>query len=132
MFATHSAAAYASVGIETEVSTASPHQLILMLFDGAILSINSAAISLANGDIAAKGASLSKAMDIITRGLHASLDVEAGGDLAQRLSALYDYMCERLLHANIHNNEKVMAEVSNLLSELRSAWAEIGHTTGRG
>lgn len=129
MFATPSAAAYKKVGIETNVSTANPHQLVLMLFDGALLAINSASISMANGDIASKGSSITKAIEIITYGLKASLDAEAGGDLATRLAALYDYMCERLFFANVNNNEAVMNEVSALLTELREAWAEMGQNT---
>ena len=126
MFATHSASAYAKVGIETNVSTANPHQLILMLFDGALLAINSAAISMANGDIAAKGTSISRAIEIITFGLKASLDGEAGGDLALRLGSLYDYMCQRLFFANAGNNKASLNEVSGLLSDLREAWAQMG------
>jgi len=126
MFATHSAAAYAKVGIETNVSTANPHQLVQMLFDGALLAINSAAISMANGDVAAKGSSISKAIEIITFGLKASLDSESGGDLASRLGSLYDYMCQRLFFANSNNNEAALNEVSALLGELREAWAQIG------
>ncbi|MDB5799882.1 MAG: fliS [Rhodocyclales bacterium] len=126
MFATQSAAAYAKVGIETNVSTANPHQLVLMLFDGALLAINSAAISMSNGDVVAKGMSTSKAIEIITYGLKASLDGEAGGDLAGRLGALYDYMCQRLFFANAENNEAILNEVSGLLNDLREAWAQIG------
>jgi len=130
MFATHSAAAYAKVGIETNVSTASPHQLVLMLFDGALLAVNSAAYSMASGDIASKGSSVTKAMEIITYGLKASLDAEAGGELANRLAALYDYMCERLLYANVNNSTTALTEVSQLLTELRTAWTEMGKTAG--
>ncbi|MFT3737100.1 MAG: flagellar export chaperone FliS [Rhodocyclaceae bacterium] len=128
MFATQTAAAYAKVGIETNVSTASPHQLVLMLFDGATLAINSAAISMSNGDIAAKGSSISKAIEIITYGLKASLDKGVDSDLPARLGALYDYMCERLFYANLHNSQAALNEVSTLLAELRGAWAEIGNT----
>ncbi|MDB5814258.1 MAG: fliS [Rhodocyclales bacterium] len=126
MFATQSAAAYARVGVETNVSTANPHQLVMMLFDGALLAINSAAISMANGDLVAKGMSTSKAIEIITYGLKASLDSEAGGELATRLGSLYDYMCQRLFFANAENNEAILNEVSGLLNELREAWAQMG------
>lgn len=126
MFATQSAAAYAKVGIETNVSTANPHQLVMMLFDGALLAINSAAISMANGDLASKGVSITKAIEIITYGLKASLDGEAGGELAARLAALYDYMCQRLFFANMNNNEAGLNEVSGLLADLREAWAQMG------
>jgi len=130
MFATQSAAAYAKVGIETNVSTANPHQLVMMLFDGALLAINSAAISMANGDVASKGVSITKAIEIITYGLKASLDGEAGGELASRLGALYDYMCQRLFFANMNNNEAGLNEVSGLLADLREAWAQMGQQVG--
>jgi flagellar protein FliS len=57
--------------------------------------------------------------------LRASLDVKAGGELGQRLDALYAYMCDRLLRANLHNRPEIVDEVSRLLGELREAWAQI-------
>ncbi|MCB1918167.1 MAG: flagellar export chaperone FliS [Rhodocyclaceae bacterium] len=119
------ATAYARVGVETKVSTASPHQLIVMLYDGALLAINTAAVSMDANDIPNKGKSISQAINIISNGLKASLDMEAGGEIAQRLSALYDYMCQRLLHANLQNSRPALDEVSGLLDELREAWLQI-------
>ena len=119
------ASAYAQVGVETGVSTADPHQLIVMLFDGAILAISKAAAAMEAGDIPGKGATISKAIEIIANGLNASLDMNAGGELAVRLSALYEYMNERLLYANLHNNRAALDEVSGLLQGLREAWISI-------
>ncbi|NMG76395.1 flagellar export chaperone FliS [Aromatoleum diolicum] len=119
------AAAYAQVGIETGVSTADPHKLILMLFDGAILSIATATAAIERNDIAAKGQSISKAIEIILNGLNASLDPSAGGEIAERLGALYVYMSERLLYANLHSSQPALAEVSGLLHTLREAWEGI-------
>ncbi|WP_018990303.1 flagellar export chaperone FliS [Aromatoleum toluclasticum] len=119
------ASAYAKVGVETGVSTADPHKLILMLFDGAILSIATAAAAMERNDISTKGQSISKAIEIIVNGLKASLDPVAGGELAGRLDALYVYMGERLLYANLHNNRAALDEVRNLLATLREAWAGI-------
>ncbi len=116
---------YATVGVETGVAAASPHKLILMLFDGAILALSSATTYMAQNNINEKGKSISKAIDIITNGLRASLDLEVGGELAERLYALYDYMSARLLHANLHNDPAAIEEVSRLLGELKAAWAEI-------
>lgn len=126
MFTTQSAAAYTKVGVETGVGNADPHALILMLFDGALLAINSAAIAMAKGEVATKGQNISKAIEIITYGLKASLDAEAGGQLADRLGALYDYMCERLLFANLHNSDAILSEVASLLRDLKDAWENIG------
>lgn len=120
------AAAYSSVGVETAVSTADPHKLILMLFEGALLQIGTAAIALENKDVPAKGMAISKAIEIILNGLKVSLDYEAGGELAQRLGALYDYMTQRLLYANLHNSRPAMDEVTQLLTDLKSAWEAIG------
>ena len=120
------AAAYSSVGVETGVSTADPHKLILMLFEGALLQISTAAIALENKDVPGKGMAISKAIEIILNGLKVSLDYEAGGELAQRLGALYDYMTQRLLYANLHNSRPAMDEVTQLLTDLKSAWEAIG------
>lgn len=128
MFGSYSANranAYAKVEVETGVTSADPHKLVLMLFDGAVLAISTAAGAMQRGDVATRGQSTSKAIEIITNGLKASLDVDAGGELAERLSALYDYMCERLLYANLHNNRAALDEVAGLLEGLREAWQGI-------
>lgn len=124
--ATSGANAYARVAVETGVGTADSHTLIVMLFDGALMCIASARQHMLSKEIAAKGENVSKAIEIITNGLKASLNAEAGGELAQRLGALYDYMCNRLLHANVTNNPAALDEVHNLLAELKDAWSQIG------
>lgn len=125
-FAPRAANAYAQVGLETGVSTADPHKLVLMLFEGALLSIAKASAALDSQDIPGKGMAISKAIEIILNGLKVSLDYEAGGELAQRLGALYDYMTQRLLYANLHNSRPAMDEVTQLLTDLKSAWEAIG------
>ncbi|MFZ6846385.1 flagellar export chaperone FliS [Undibacterium sp. RuTC16W] len=117
--------AYAKVGIETGVIAASPHKLIVMLFDGAIVSIGNAIQHMHAGEIAAKGKSISKAISIIDNGLRASLDKKAGGEIASSLDALYEYMNNRLLLANINNDENLLIEVQNLLKDLRGSWEAI-------
>lgn len=128
MFARNSAATYARVGIETNVSFADPHQLILMLFDGALLAVNSAAAAIESKDNPAKIRHISKAVEIITMGLQASLDA-SGGELTERLHALYDYMGMRLALANAQSNTAPLIEVSGLLRDLREAWAQISDAT---
>lgn len=119
------ASAYARLGTETSIEAASPHKLILMLYDGALLSVRSAGVAMQNKDIAAKGMAISKAIDIIANGLKVSLDLNAGGELAERLDALYEYMGDRLLYANLHNNQAALDEVAGLLGSLREAWQGI-------
>jgi flagellar secretion chaperone FliS len=120
--------AYAQVGVETGVAAADPHKLILMLFDGTLAAISNARLAMSRKEIAAKGAAISKAIAIVDGGLKASLDVAAGGALAERLAALYDYMLQRLLAANLRNDTVILDEVTSLLNELRGAWAQIGQS----
>lgn len=117
--------AYAQVSVDGSVATAGPHKLITMLFEGALLSIATARGHMQRKEIAAKGAAISKAIAIIDEGLKLSLDMKAGGDLAQKLDALYEYMCLRLLFANLKNDLEPLDEVSSLLNDLKSAWVEI-------
>lgn len=127
------ALAYARVGIESAVMSASPQQLLTMLFDGAKAAISMARHHMASGDVVAKGNAISKAVSIIDSGLKASLDAEAGGsagaELAANLSALYDYINQRLLYANLRNDPALLEEADRLLENIASAWREIsgGH-----
>lgn len=116
---------YANIGIETSVSSADPHKLILLLYQGALLSISTAKNQILRKDIPAKGKSISQAITIIEEGLKASLDRSVGGDLARNLSDLYEYMIQRLLIANLKNDVSVLDEVSHLLSDLKGAWEQI-------
>jgi flagellar protein FliS len=119
------ASAYAKVGMETGVAAANPHKLIVMLFDGAQTAIANAILHMRAGNIAAKGQAISKAIMIIDNGLRASLDKSAGGEIAANLDALYEYMSKRLLVANLDNQPEMLAEVRNLLIDIRSAWVAI-------
>ncbi len=118
-------AAYADVGVAAKIKSATPHQLILLLFEGASSAVSVAKLHLERGEVAQKGKLISQAIDIITNGLKASLNIEAGGRLAEQLAALYDYMARRLLSANLENNVAALDEVSKLLEEIHSAWIEI-------
>ena len=117
---------YNKVSIESSVNAADPHKLILMLYQGALLAIISAKNQILREETAAKGASISKAITIIDEGLKACLDKNVGGELAQNLSSLYDYMNQSLLIANLKNDTGILDEVSQLLSELKGAWESIG------
>ena len=117
--------AYAKVGVESGVVAADPHKLIAMLYQGALLAIANAKNGILRKDVAAKGAAISKAIAIIDEGLNASLDKKVGGDLAQNLSALYGYMCKRLLTANLKNDMAALDEVARLLNDLKGAWDSI-------
>ncbi len=116
---------YSSVSLESSLSAADPHKLILMLYQGALLAIASAKNQMLRNETAAKGASISKAIMIIDEGLKSSLNMNVGGALAQNLADLYDYMNQRLLQANLDNDPVILDEVSKLLIELKGAWESI-------
>ena len=119
------ASSYAKVGVETGVQSADPHQLITMLFDGALVALSNALLHMKAGHIAAKGLAISKAIAIIDDGLRASLDQKAGGNIAASLDALYAYMSQRLVQSNLQNAPEMIEEVQRLLGELKSAWVQI-------
>ena len=119
---------YARVGLETGVVAASPSKLIVMLYDGAIAACYSAVTHIQNNDYERKGQMISKAIMIIESGLRLSLDKKSGGEIANSLDALYGYMSDRLYIANLKNKAEPVNEVIALLTDLRSAWQEIGKT----
>ena len=120
--------AYMDINLETGVFAASPHRLIVMLFDGAKMALSNAQSHLENKKIAAKGRAISHAIRIISDGLRASLNKEVGGPLARNLDALYEYMCKQLVLANLHNDAKILQEVIDLVDIIRQAWMEIENT----
>lgn len=123
------ARAYAMVATESGAMSATPHQLITMLFDGAKTAIIMARHHMLNKDLAAKGAAISKAINIVESGLKASLDADAAGaqgaELVGNLSALYDYIVQRLLFANLRNDPLLLDEADQLLASIGSAWLDI-------
>ena len=121
--------AYAKVGVETGVLAASPHKLIVMLFDGALVAVAMGLQHMKAGDIEKKGLAISKAIMIIDSGLRASLDKKVGGEIAENLDALYAYMSQRLMMANLKNQPEILEEVHTLLKDIKSAWDAIGSGT---
>lgn len=117
--------AYNKVSVESNVTGADPHKLISMLFEGALLSLAKAKNGIKRNDIPVKSEAIFKASRIITEGLVASLDMKAGGAIAENLSSLYAYMIKRLATANMNNDVAILDEVSNLLSGLKDAWDSI-------
>jgi flagellar protein FliS len=121
-------AAYQSISTHGSVSGADPHRLVLMLMDGAVERMAAARGCLERrqrGDIARKAELLSQCMSIIAE-LRGSLNLKEGGELANNLSDLYDYMSRQLLRANTENSAACLTEVMSLLGEIRSAWIAIG------
>ena len=115
---------YNRINIESSVEAADPHRLIQMLMQGALEKIAIAKGYMERKDIPNKGASISWAISII-EGLRASLNKEAGGEIADNLEEMYAYMITRLLQANLDNDLGMLDEVSGLMRNIKSAWDEI-------
>lgn len=115
---------YARLGLRTDVETASPHRLILLLIDGAIDKVRIARLAMQRSNIAEKGSNISWAISIVD-GLRASLNIDQGGDLAVQLDLLYDYMTRTLAEANLRDDRAKLDEVEMLLNEIRSGWKGI-------
>lgn len=122
-------AAYAQVSVQCGVNSASPHRLVQMLMEGALDRIAAAKGCLERKQLAAKGQQISTAISIVG-GLRASLNFEAGAQIAQHLNDLYLYMERRLLEANLHNDASILDEVSALLRQIKEAWDMIGDQGG--
>ena len=91
-------AAYMNQYFENQVNTASPEQLLIMLYNGAIRFVGEAEEAMTTKKIAYRGERVSKTIAILTE-LSATLDHEIGGEIAANLAALYDYMIRTLLAA---------------------------------
>lgn len=119
------AKAYSKLGLETDVITGEPHRLILMLFDGALLSIQRGKSHFAAKRTAEKCAAIGTAIEIVDMGLRASVNPAPDPEFAGRLLGLYRYVTMRLLQANIRNDMNALDEAAGILADLRKAWAQI-------
>ncbi len=118
---------YSQVGAQSAGVEANPHRLVQMLLEGALDKIAIARGHMGRGEIAEKGRHVSWAISIVN-GLRASLNKSAGGEIAENLDRLYEYVERRMLQANIENDPTVLNEVSSLLGEIKSAWDAISDT----
>lgn len=109
---------------QTQVTTTSQGDLVVMLYDGAIKFLGQAKQHLLANDVAKKGIAISKALDVINE-LDSSLNMEKGGDLSVNLHSLYLFCSNHLVKANIRKDPKMIDEVLRVLTGLRSAYAEI-------
>jgi flagellar protein FliS len=125
---TRAASAYKTVAATTSVQGADPHQLVNLLFDALLQAMNQARGALERGDMEIKAKSLSKAVRILEEGLRGGLNLEEGGDLAQRLQAVYAYSVQRLTMANMRNDGALIAEVTDLIEPVAQSWKDIRAT----
>jgi len=113
---------YATIGLETEVLSASPERLISLLFRGALTALAQARHHLQNGNVAERGKAISKAIDIVDSGLKAGVDTERGGEIAKLLIASYEIIIRDLMMANLHSDAAKLAAAEKQLGDLAEAW----------
>lgn len=108
----------------SRVTDATPMELVIMLYDGAIDALEKAGAAAETKRITVKLKQVDKALAIIEE-LSNSLNIEVGGEMALNLSDLYYYMIRELVVANLHNDGEKMRHIARLLRELRESWVEV-------
>lgn len=116
---------YSKVHYRSNVEVASPHRLVDMLFEGAIERIIQAKGAMEYGNVELKGSKINSAVSIVG-GLRESLNTDDGGELAMNLDNLYVYIQGILTTAHIKNDWSKLDEAMTLLTDIRSAWQQIG------
>lgn len=112
---------YKTVDLRSAVASASPHQLIVMLYDGALTALASAKGCVERKDIEGRAKQLNKANSIVM-GLQDFLDLDKGGEIAENLNALYDYIVRGIIEANRIQSADKIQELINLLLDLKQGW----------
>ena len=115
---------YRQTAVSSAVLDADPHRLVALMFAGLRERLQLAAACIDAGNVARKGQAITEASTIVGH-LDGSLNMEAGGEIAQNLSALYDYIQRRLLDANVRNDTDALRECDGLIGDIQSAWAAV-------
>lgn len=108
---------------KTQIETATPEALILMLYDGALRFITQAEDAFAENNTELISNSLLRVQAIITE-LLTSLDKEKGGEIATNLERLYLFFLDKLTDSNIRKDPEPMRQIKPLIEDLRNTWAE--------
>ena len=115
--------AYTQQYQQNQILSASPEQILVMLYDGAIRFTRQAMIGIDEGRASVKFEGISRAMAIITEFAN-TLDHEVGGDIAANLDGLYCFMIRELTQANLNDDVEKLKVVEGMLVDLRQTWVE--------
>lgn len=131
MYGQSQAAQYRAVRSHGLVADASPTRLVQIMFEQILAQLATARGAMGRitdnrpvNEVVAKGNAIAKTLGLIGQ-LNGTLDMERGGQVAQNLRALYEYMMNRLTLANATNDQSVVAEVAGLISMIKSGWDQI-------
>lgn len=115
--------AYLSNYQQNQIKTATPEQILVMLYDGAIRFISQASEAISQKNHEKKALYINKTTAIIME-LKSTLDHKVGGEISANLASLYDFMLRQLSSANLKNDSDKLKVVSNIMSELRDTWVQ--------
>jgi flagellar protein FliS len=103
---------------------ASPSQLVVMLYDETLKNLDTAIVAVAKGDIETRCVAINRAIEIVSH-LYLTLDAEQGGEIAEKLGAIYAFVLTRLPRVNLHNDASAAFEAVRLLTPMRDSWREL-------
>jgi flagellar protein FliS len=116
---------YAAVDSSSKVEGATPHQLIQILFQELVTSIDIAIVALRDGDVPKANMRQTRALSIL-HALEASLDFEKGGDIATSLAMVYREARRRMIRAVAERDAAPLEDARTFIADIASAWKEIG------
>jgi len=117
--------AYQEVDRQTAVLSANSIDLILLIYEALLRRLKQAAEAFLSKDVAARGESLSRALEVIDKGLIGSLDMQQGGQLSQQLLSQYQLWTAQVLHCNMKSDAVLLGELINQVEVVRSAWQQV-------
>jgi len=115
---------YGKIKNDTQTMYASPHQLMLMLFDGAIEAMSLTIAAIQNKNFELRSKQNTRSITIIN-GMRECLDMKAGGELADNLYSLYQYMVQELFRANFKQDIEIIRNIQTMLKDIRGSWEKI-------
>ena len=117
-------AQYGQIKNDAQTTYASPHQLMLMLFDGAIEAMSFTIGAIQNENFELRSKQNTRSITIIN-GMRECLDMETGGELADNLYSLYQYMTQELFRASFKNDADTIQNIQTMLKDIRGSWEKI-------
>jgi flagellar protein FliS len=115
---------YGKIKDDTQTMYASPHQLMLMLFDGALEAMSLTIAAIQNKNFELRSKQNTRSITIIN-GMRECLDMDAGGELAENLYSLYEYMAQELFRASFKNDAETVRNIQTMLKDIRGSWEKI-------